>query len=43
MTGQARDVLATMLPAEIVETVATLLAEIGRTTGYTGLPGEGDA
>jgi hypothetical protein len=40
---QARAVLAVMPPAEIVETVATLLDAVGRITGYTGLPGERDA
>jgi hypothetical protein len=32
--------LEIMPPAEVVETVATLLADIGRMTGFAGLPGE---
>ena len=37
---QARVVLATLPPAQIVETAATLVADIGTVTGYAGLPGE---
>jgi hypothetical protein len=37
---QARAVLAALPPAEIVETVATLVADVGTVTGYASLPGE---
>jgi hypothetical protein len=37
---QARAVLIALPPAEIVETVATLVADVGTITGYADLPGE---
>ncbi|CAM5508423.1 DNA-directed RNA polymerase specialized sigma24 family protein OS=Sphingobium scionense OX=1404341 GN=GGQ90_001851 PE=4 SV=1 [Sphingobium scionense] len=37
---QARAVLMALPPAEIIETVATLVADVGTITGYTDLPGE---
>ncbi|KEZ16877.1 hypothetical protein [Sphingobium yanoikuyae] len=37
---QAQAVLAALPPAEIVETAATLVADVGAITCYAGLPGE---
>ncbi|ODU67253.1 hypothetical protein [Sphingobium sp. B2] len=37
---QAEAVLVALPPAEIVETAATLVADVGTITGYAGLPGK---